>query len=66
MTEQPFDYAAWQERMRFTNPQAAAALDVSDSFFSALKRNGKGRKVYAFAAYGIECAEAQSRAGKPI
>lgn len=64
MTDQPFNYTAWQERMRFTNQQAAAALDVSESFFSTLKRNGTGRKVYAFAAYGVECAEVQSRAGK--
>lgn len=52
----PFDYAGWQERLKLTNQQAAQALDISLSFFAALKRNGKGRRIYAWAAYGIECA----------
>lgn len=57
LKEVEFDYAGWQLRMQFDVPQAAAALDISTSMFSTLKRNGRGRKLYAWAAYGIECAE---------
>ncbi len=56
-SETPYDYALWQSRLDLTNEQAAHALDVSTSMFATLKRNGKGRKLYAWAAYGIECAK---------
>lgn len=57
MTEQSFDYAAWQARLGFTNQQAAHALDISTSMLASLKRNGTGRKLYAWAAYGVEQAD---------
>lgn len=62
--EQAFDYTSWQQRLNFTNQQAAHALDVSESFYSQLKRKGSGRKVYAFAAYGIECADLRTKAAQ--
>lgn len=52
-----YDYASWQQRLGFTGEQAAHALDISISMYATLKRNGKGRKLYAYAAYGIECAD---------
>lgn len=62
--EVAFDYAGWQERMLFTAKQAADALDVSVSMFLTLKRNASGRKLYAWAAYGIERAEFDARAAR--
>lgn len=55
-----FDYAGWQERMGFNSAQAAAALDVSVSMYCKLRKDGKSRKLYAWAAYGVECAELAS------
>lgn len=49
-----FDYAEWQARMGLSNDAAAVALDISKGMFCKLKRDGKGRKVYAWAAYGRE------------
>lgn len=56
MTDQPYDFASWQDRLKLSNAQAAEALGVSKSFFMTVKRTGKARKTYAWAAYGIECA----------
>lgn len=61
MTDQPFDYVAWQAYMNFTNAQAADALDISASFYSQLRRAGIGRKLYAWAAYGMQRAEMDQR-----
>ncbi len=54
---QAFDFAGWQERLSYSNDQAALALDVSRSFFLELRRKNGGRKIYAWAAYGIEQAK---------
>lgn len=59
--EQSYDYAGWQARLGLTNLQAAHALDISPSMFATLKRKVKGRKLYAWAAYGIERAEFDKR-----
>lgn len=56
MPDQPYDFAAWQLRLNLSNDQAAEAIGVSKSFYMTSKRNGKARKVYIWAAYGIECA----------
>ncbi len=56
MTDQIYNFAAWQKRMNLSREQAAHALDVSPSFYSKLKRDGTGRKLYAWAAHGLECA----------
>ena len=58
---QTYDYAGWQERLQLTSTQAAEALDVSVSFYLTLRRKSTGRKLYAWAAYGIEAA-----AGKQV
>lgn len=52
---QPYDFAAWQDRLGITATQAAEALDISVTFYHSLRRAGAGRKLYAWAAYGIEC-----------
>ena len=57
----PFDYSAWQDRMGYTNAEAADALDISQGMFFTLRREGKGRAVYAWAAYGRECAKEKVR-----
>lgn len=60
MSDQAYDFTAWQARLGLDNAQAAQALGVSKSFFLQLRRDGGGRKLYAWAAYGIEChAQAQ-------
>jgi hypothetical protein len=57
-----FDFAGWQARMNFTAQQAAQALDISASKFLKMKREGKDRKLYAWACYGIERAEQDQKA----
>ena len=59
MADQLYDFTAWQQRLNLTTKQAAEAMDVSESFLHQLKREGKGRKLYAWAAYGIEQAASQ-------
>lgn len=53
--EQAYDFAAWQARLNLSTKGAAGALGVSPSFFLQLRRDGGGRKLYAWAAHGIEC-----------
>jgi hypothetical protein len=64
MTETNFDYASWQARLGLTTKEAAEALDISVSMLSALKRDGKGRKLYAWAAWGIERAAMDAKAAQ--
>ncbi len=52
----PYDFAAWQERMQYTNEKATAMLGISKSFYLTIKREAKARKTYVWAAYGIEYA----------
>ncbi len=57
-----FDYDGWQQRMGYSNEQAAQAIDVSVGMFLTLRRNGSGRAVYMWAAYGRECAKYNAQA----
>ena len=56
MADQTFNYQAWRARLGITAKQAAEAIDVSYSMYCKLEREGTGRKVYAWAAYGVEAA----------
>jgi hypothetical protein len=51
-----YNYTDWQARMNATNEEAADLLDCSLSHYLTLKRNSRGRPLYAWAAYGQECA----------
>lgn len=50
----PFNFKAWRVRMGLLPQRAAGALDVSYSFYCKMEKLGEGRKVYAWAAYGLE------------
>ncbi len=51
-----FDFAACRARLGLTREVMAQTMGVSESHYCKLEREGAGRKLYAWAAYGVECA----------